>query len=214
MEEAIICPECKQPHYWSAARLDQRCYQCRYEAQFTAPVPDAATGPRLAVEGDIYPEPVSTFWNMYYWNAAASTAKTMSFSEWAQNIRTQKLMELNDRLRERERDANERALNLQDRFNAQYDRIKDLERDCAAAHARADKVESDLRLEQALRAVYQRCAVRRRKWIEGLHASLTTDNDFIKLLQRRLINARNHLARVRRHCDILEVGDNGQEFDV
>lgn len=45
-------------------------------------------------------------------------------------------------------------------------------------------------------------------------SELKTNEDFIGLLQARLLNARNHLARVRYHCDMPEVGDrNGQAFD-
>jgi septal ring factor EnvC (AmiA/AmiB activator) len=92
------------------------------------------------------------------------------------------LMELNKRMSERLREADERAANLQDRFNSQYDRIKDLERDYADASARADE-----RTQQVDKLQQEVDELKIRDKVLG---------DTIDWLSKRLRNARRQLWNV------------------
>jgi hypothetical protein len=90
-----------------------------------------------------------------------------------------------------------------------------------------DKLKSELRQQKSITDCYVRCANRRYKKIQELNAAIAkqgaiihdhentikVNGEYIELQAGRLINARNHLARIRRHCDIPEVGDSGQRLD-
>ena len=109
----IPCPSCKQPHAWFSGSIDQRCPNCKRAdhpkkmAVSMAPLPlpdplgcyngeplDGTT--RLSVDGDIYPEPAYLYWykRRAHGTRCQNLPRTMTFGEWVQNIRTQRLMEL------------------------------------------------------------------------------------------------------------------------
>jgi dynactin complex subunit len=109
----------------------------------------------------------------------------ISFGEWANNIRTQKLMEWNAALQER----------------------------IDALGAQVDKLESELRAADSIKNVFIRVAGRRLAQVADLQNTLQEGNDFIELQSQRLLNARNHVLRVRKACD-LDPFDSGPSFDV
>lgn len=49
--------------------------------------------------------------------------------------------------------------------------------------------------------------------VDELMALAQTHTDFIELQATRLRNARNHIRRVRYHCDVPEKGDSGPALD-
>ena len=143
--------------------------------------------------------------------------RAMSFSEWARNIRTVKLMEIKQRLDERLRDAELSNASKQDKINSLTDSLKvaEEERDLARLQLRArgveltaaedeierrvkniDKLESDLRLTKSILDTYIRCAKGQLEKIEKLENTVKVNSDFIELQARRLSNARMVLARV------------------
>ena len=49
--------------------------------------------------------------------------------------------------------------------------------------------------------------------IVDLENTIKVNSDFIELQARRLINARNHITRVRQAVDVYEPEDNGPRLD-
>ena len=52
-----------------------------------------------------------------------------------------------------------------------------------------------------------------RQQLDALSSTVKVNNDFIAMLSKRLINARNHITRVRQACDTFEPNDGGPRLD-
>jgi hypothetical protein len=111
----------------------------------------------------------------------------MTFSEWATNIRTKKLME---------RCVNAEAAEIKMRLTA------------ARALTELDEMKGPLD-----NYVGQAALAKHESELQNLRATAKVNEEFIAMQANRLINARNHLTRVRYHCDLPEQGDSGKGLD-
>lgn len=78
---------------------------------------------------------------------------------------------------------------------------------------RALKAESVQRFSDTVIGCYSRSRARMLKRIAELTHTVQVSGDFIDMQTKRLINARNHVTRVRQACDELEPADNGAALD-
>jgi hypothetical protein len=142
----VHCPTCYHIHMWFSGNLDQRCKACKDEMNGPNFEGDVRHGqvwrnggwhqiaPRAAVIGDIVPwgmmgRPIDI--NVPPRYSVEDVARgpvpitivdpPMSFGEWARNIRTVKLMELNKRMSDRLLEADASNATKQDKINALQD---------------------------------------------------------------------------------------------
>jgi hypothetical protein len=174
----VRCPRCYAVHSWFSGSSSQLCYQCQWGAVNWQN--ELQIKPREAVVGDIgdWAECEAVkFANAAEWPPHVR----MTFGEWVKNVRTVKLMELNKRLEKRLGEVTVLADARQYRLNVLQDHFNSRYDESKATEMQAE--------------------------IDALKLSEKVNSDFIKLQARQLISARNHLLRVRYHCDLPEVGE-------
>ncbi len=231
----IGCPSCKRAHTWFSGNPDQRCTKCRDDQEWvkanrikanTRVVDPFATDkmtesgainvleenePR-AIEVNVPFQYHGTVRGRYTSEDAARGPETtpshsMSFGEWARNIRTVKLME---RCKNFERDQWVAHLALQSHnsslraVNDDHQKLNgELRRELDAAKAELgrrrvniSKLESELRLMKAVVGAYSRQAERNRKRILDHENTIKANDDFIELQGKRLQEARNIIRNI------------------
>lgn len=193
----ISCPSCKRAHEWFSGCPDQRCYECKYKASLN----QLATSPppKTPVEGEIN--------KLVGWAAPPPTLRygikerlrEADASNAAKQDKINSLTEVND---------DHRKLNGELR-----EELKVAEEERDLARERANGWRNELDQQAIILNTYIKHAERQLKKIEELENTVQVNSDFIELQGKRLINARNHLARVRQAVDVYEPEDNGPSLD-
>lgn len=183
------CSRCGETVEWFSGRADQLCGDCYEKANAEASMLQAGAIDVLEENEPAAPFKVKdtrTAPVKVNVNVPAQYDRPMTFGEWARNVRTLKLMEINKRLSQRVREAEEERDTARDRANGWWEKMReandeirklrhDIERHLAITTQltnEVSKLESDARSDASILEIYIKHADRRLKRIDELTEKL------------------------------------------